>query len=102
MIKLPNLISCEWKILESIVFWLHDIDSKFWLHDYLGLTILYISWFCANHGKGIVRISNLLGLLVDSFLLMFSENPIEEDEQLVRSDSEWEDLEWAKRDYYRL
>ena len=36
----------------------------------------------------IVEIRNLFGLLVDSFLLMFSENPIEEDEQLVHSDSE--------------
>ena len=102
MIKLFDLISCEYKILKNILFWLLDIDSKFWLHDCSYLTILYISWLCANHVKGIVRISNLLGLLVDSFLLMFVENPIEEDEQLVHSDLEREDFEWAKRDDYRL
>ncbi len=80
MIKLSYLISCEYKILESILFWLLDIDSKFLLHDCSDLTILYISWFCANHVKGVVGINNLLGLLVNSFLLMFLENPIEEDE----------------------
>ena len=102
MIKLSDLISCEYKILKSILFWLFDIDSKFWLHDYSDLNIFYISWLCANHVKGVVGISNLLGLFVNSLLLMFSENFIEEDEQLVYSDSEWEDLEWAKRDDYRL
>ena len=59
--------------------------------------IIFISWFCVNHGKGVVRINKLLGLFVDSLLSMFSENSIEEDEQLMCSDSEWEDLEWAKR-----
>ena len=64
--------------------------------------IVYISWFCANHGKGVVGISNLLGLFVDSLLPMFSDNSVGEDEQLMRSDSEREDLEWAKRFDYRL
>ena len=59
--------------------------------------IIFILWFCANHGKGVVGIYNLLGLFVDSLLLMFLENPVGEDEQLVHSDSEREDLEWAKR-----
>ena len=40
-----------------------------------------------------IGIGNLLGLFVDSLLLLFSENPIEEDEQSVHSDSEREDLE---------
>ena len=80
MIKLSDLISCKDKILKSILFWLLDIDSKFWLHDCSYLIILYISWLCANHVKGVVGISNLLGLLVDSLLLMFLENAIEKDE----------------------
>ena len=67
------------------------------MHDYTALTILYISWFCANHGKGVVRISKLLSLFIDSLLPIFSENSVGEDEQLMCSDSEREDLEWAKR-----
>ena len=67
------------------------------MHDYTTLTILYISWFCANHVKSVVGISNLLGLFVDSLLPMFLDNYVREDEQLMRSDSEREDLEWTKR-----
>ena len=59
--------------------------------------IVFIWWFCANHGKGVVRISNLLGLFVNSLLPMFSENSVGEDEKLMHSDSEREDLEWAKK-----
>ena len=80
------------------MFWLFDIDSKFWLHDCSDwLYYIYHDFVLTMFG-----ISNLLGLLVDSFLLMFSENLIEEDEKLVRSDSEREDLEWDKRDDYKL
>ena len=76
-----------------IWYWFWILVTWLFRFDY----IIYVSWFCTNHVKGIVRINNLLGLLVDSFLLMFSENPIEEDEELVHSDSEREELEWAKR-----
>ena len=48
---------------------------------------------CANHGKGVVGISNLLGLFVDSLLPIFLENSIRVNEQLVHSNSEREDLE---------
>ena len=72
------------------------------IHDYTALTILYISWFYANHDKGVVEISKLLSLFIDSLLPIFLENSIGEDEQLVHSNSEREDLEWAKRLDYRL
>ena len=64
--------------------------------------IVLIPWFCANHGKSVVGINNLLGLFVDSLLLLFLEKPIEEDEQMVHTDSEREDLEWAKEIDYEI
>ena len=88
MIKLSDLVSCEYKILKSILLWFLDIDSKFLLHDCSDLIMLYISWFHANHVKRKLEIGNLLGLFVDSLLLLFSENLIEEDEQMVHTDSE--------------
>ena len=93
MINLSDLISCEYKILKSILFYLFDIDFEFWLHDCSDLTILYMYRDFVLTMLKKIKIDNLLSLFVDSLFLLFSENPIEEDEQMAHNDSEREDLE---------